>query len=305
MVSKLFKEFLGLGKPSINDHFRKFSGKENFIIYAEGNELTHNGFEGPFSFKYNFSGKAYYSFDGKRFAITQNNYLFLNANQFYTCENERHSKIKSLIIFFATDFFQQSVYNVTQNSDKLLDNFDFYTKDAINFFERITIPTSHTLFLIKKIADGVSFDYEMNYINELLYQLIGELTKEQIGYSKIIEGQPAYKRSTKIELFKRTAIAKDYIVSNYHQPIHLDILSRLVQMAPCHFLRVFKHNFHETPYQLITRLRLSEAKEMLSTANIPITEISEKLGFENLCSFTRIFTKYVKQSPSSFRKLSK
>lgn len=145
----------------------------------------------------------------------------------------------------------------------------------------------------------------MNYIIELLYQLVGELTMEQMGYSKIIENQLAHKRSTKIELFKRTAIAKDYILSNYHQPIHLDILSRLVQMASCHFLRVFKHNFQETPYKLITRLRLSEAKETLSTTNISITEISEKLGFENLCSFTRIFTKYFKQSPSSFRKLSK
>ncbi len=305
MVSKLFKEFIGLNKPLVKDYFRKFSGKDNFIIHAEANELTHNGFEGPFSFKYNFAGKTYYSFDGKRFAIRPNNYIFLNENQFYTCESERDSKIKSLIIFFAKDFFQQSVHNFTQNSDKLLDNLDFYTKDSIHFFERITVPTSHTLLMIKKIADGVSFDYEMNYINELLYQLILELTREQIGYSKIIEGQPAYKRSTKIELFKRTAIAKDYIISNYHQSIHLDTLSHLVQMAPCHFLRVFKYNFHETPYHLITRLRLSEAKEMLSTANISITGIAEKLGFENLCSFTRIFTKYVKQSPSSFRKLSK
>jgi AraC-like DNA-binding protein len=98
--------------------------------------------------------------------------------------------------------------------------------------------------------------------------LVEELTKEQIGYSKNIETQPAIKRTTKVELFKRTAIAKDYILSNYHQPIHLDTLSRLVQIAPYHFLRTFKYNFKETPYKLITRLRLSEAKKMLINTNI-------------------------------------
>ncbi len=135
--------------------------------------------------------------------------------------------------------------------------------------------------------------------------MVEELTKEQIGYSKNIETQPAIKRTTKVELFKRTAIAKDYIISNYHQSIHLDTLSRLVQMAPYHFLRTFKYNFKETPYKLITRLRLSEAKKMLINTNISITEISEKVGFQNLCSFTRIFTKYFMQFPSSVRKFIK
>lgn len=76
MVSTLFKEFVGLGKPSVNHDFRKSSGNDNIIIHAEAKELKHNGFEGPFSLKYNFSGKTYYHFDGKRFAISKNNYLF-------------------------------------------------------------------------------------------------------------------------------------------------------------------------------------------------------------------------------------
>jgi hypothetical protein len=162
LVKTFYKEFIGLNNPVFAQEFRKKLGKDNIIVHAEANELNHNGFEGPYSFKYNFSGKTYYNFDGKRIAISKNNYIFLNENQFYTCDSERQSKIKSLVIFFAKDFFEQSVYNVTQSSVKLLDNFDFYTKNSIKFFERITIPSPHSLFLINLIADGVLFDSDVN-----------------------------------------------------------------------------------------------------------------------------------------------
>ena len=114
--------------------------------------------------------------------------------------------------------------------------------------------------------------------------------------AKQIDNQPAQKRSTKIELFKRASIARDYIISNYHQQINLDELSRLVYMAPHHFLRTFKYNYQQTPYHFITQLRLNEAKNLLHTETISITEISEKVGFQNLTSFTRVFTKYMKAS---------
>ena len=277
-------------------------GKENIVVYAEADQLKHNGLAGCYSLKFNFSGKTFYNFEGKHFRISSNNYLFLNDGQFYTCENEVNSKIRSLIIFFSKSFFTQSVSTSIQSSEKLLDNVDFCSNGTINFFQKITTPSTTTYDILSSVAESVSFEDDAFYIDELLHQLLGELTIEQLDYKKEIDNQPAQKRSTKVELFKRASIARDYIISNYHQQIGLEDLSRLVHMAPHHFLRTFKYNYRQTPYHFITELRLKEAKNLLRTETISISEISEKVGFQNLTSFTRLFTKYIKTSPSSYRK---
>ena len=104
MKTKTFKNFLGLHKQAFDGELKKSWGNDNLIVFAGADKLKHAGITGPYSLKYNFSGKTYYELEQARLAISPNNYLFINDGQFYTCETEAGNAVRSLIIFFATDF---------------------------------------------------------------------------------------------------------------------------------------------------------------------------------------------------------
>ena len=53
---------------------------------------------------------------------------------------------------------------------------------------------------------------------------------------------------------------------------------------------------------LIRDVRISEAKEMLTTTDDPVTEIAEKCGFDSGSYFSKIFKQYTSLTPTEYRK---
>ena len=76
-------------------------------------------------------------------------------------------------------------------------------------------------------------------------------------------------------------------------------------MAPHHFLRTFKQAFHQTPHQYLTQVRLERAKTLLLRTDTPVTDICMEVGFESLGSFSWLFSKRFRKSPSAFRNSGK
>lgn len=54
--------------------------------------------------------------------------------------------------------------------------------------------------------------------------------------------------------------------------------------------------------EYIARIKVSKAKIMLLDSDMPISEISEKLGYTSPTYFGIVFRKYEGISPSEFRK---
>ncbi|MBD5048883.1 helix-turn-helix domain-containing protein, partial [Xanthomonas citri pv. citri] len=63
----------------------------------------------------------------------------------------------------------------------------------------------------------------------------------------------------------------------------------------------FKKQTGKSPQNYIADLRLEEAKRMLMERNETLTVVSEALGFQNLSSFTRWFTKSTGMPPRLYR----
>ena len=56
------------------------------------------------------------------------------------------------------------------------------------------------------------------------------------------------------------------------------------------------------PMEYIARINVSKAKIMLLDSDMPVSEISEKLGYNSPTYFGIVFKKYEGLSPSEFRK---
>ncbi|MFI3207306.1 MAG: helix-turn-helix transcriptional regulator, partial [Clostridia bacterium] len=68
-----------------------------------------------------------------------------------------------------------------------------------------------------------------------------------------------------------------------------------------YFTRLFKEKVKQSPYQFILEHKMSKARELLRDG-MSIAEICEKIGYEDLKSFEKIFKKKHGYTASQYRK---
>lgn len=96
---------------------------------------------------------------------------------------------------------------------------------------------------------------------------------------------------------------KHYIDAHYHDELSLEQLASAFHLSPYHLSHAFKAAYALSPIQYLCRRRIGEAQSLLTTTAASITEISGAVGFSDSNYFTAQFKKYVKMSPSEYRKV--
>ena len=96
--------------------------------------------------------------------------------------------------------------------------------------------------------------------------------------------------------------AIDHIKCNYDKDLSLDDISNKVFMSPRYLNTIFKDETGVTIYDYITNMRMEAAKKLILDQNITIKKISEKVGYNNIQSFIRMFKKYYRLTPIEYRR---
>ena len=55
--------------------------------------------------------------------------------------------------------------------------------------------------------------------------------------------------------------------------------------------------------EILTELRLEEAKKLLRSSNLKISQVAEQIGYPNLQYFIRVFTGQMNMTPAEYRKI--
>ena len=93
-----------------------------------------------------------------------------------------------------------------------------------------------------------------------------------------------------------------FIRQNHTSKITLDDLCRHCSISKSQLTRYFKEIFGKTPVQYIIELKLNSAKELfLNSPQLSIKNVANELGFEDQHYFSRIFTKYMGETPSEYK----
>jgi AraC family transcriptional regulator len=66
-------------------------------------------------------------------------------------------------------------------------------------------------------------------------------------------------------------------------------LAHVASYSPWHLIRMYRDVFGETPSEHAARLRLARAWSMVRESVLPVSEITERLGFESQSAFCRAF----------------
>lgn len=108
----------------------------------------------------------------------------------------------------------------------------------------------------------------------------------------------------RIYLYKRIVQAKLFIDSRFNESIDLDNIAGEANFSKFHFIRLFKSIYGKTPHEYLTGVRIDKAKQLLEQ-NVSVTDTCYKVGFESLTSFTALFRRFTKASPSAYQQRSK
>ncbi|WP_194916126.1 helix-turn-helix transcriptional regulator [Catenulispora rubra] len=87
----------------------------------------------------------------------------------------------------------------------------------------------------------------------------------------------------------------------YSDNLTLDDLASAAIMSKFHFIRIFREAMGVTPCRYLSALRLHEAKRLLRSTRMNVSDISSKVGYSSTGSFTRRFTDSVGYSPIQYR----
>ena len=94
---------------------------------------------------------------------------------------------------------------------------------------------------------------------------------------------------------------KAYIDENYAKDISLDEVSRMVDISPYYFSKLFKQEVGENFIEYVTEARISHAKRLLEDSRYSIKEVCVMSGYSDPNYFSRIFKKYEGMTPSEYR----
>jgi AraC-like DNA-binding protein len=120
--------------------------------------------------------------------------------------------------------------------------------------------------------------------------------------SSILKRQPRPVSSAAyFETRQRLDQARTYMDSRYAAPLDLDQISNQASFSRFHFIRLFRKVYKRTPHQYLTQRRIEQAKVLLTSSDLSVTDVCLTVGFQSLGSFSQLFHKLVGQSPSDFR----
>lgn len=97
-------------------------------------------------------------------------------------------------------------------------------------------------------------------------------------------------------------LAKELIEINLIEGITLDALAQCCGLRVSQFAHAFKRSFGVPPYRWLMQRRVSRAKELLKSGNVPLAEVSGLCGFADQSHLTRVFAAHVGATPAVWRK---
>ncbi|MFD8594397.1 helix-turn-helix transcriptional regulator [Kitasatospora sp. NPDC059646] len=91
----------------------------------------------------------------------------------------------------------------------------------------------------------------------------------------------------------------------YEEPLSLDEIANTAILSKFYFSRVFRNLTGTSPGRFLSAVRLHQAKTMLLETDLSVTEISYRVGYNSLGTFTSRFTRSVSLSPARYRALAR
>lgn len=153
------------------------------------------------------------------------------------------------------------------------------------------------LAIIEKILNH----HQLTVANELLrtaklYEVIALLVDSYNHRADAVPQKDSYDYSPNIYVDS----AVEYIHKHYNE-INVGDIASYLGISRSYLSHIFKEKLHIPPQEYLLNYRLEQSARLLRTTSLPIQVVSERAGYENPLTFSKIFKNAYGLSPKHYR----
>lgn len=249
-------------------------------------------------FAYIKSGSVEHSINGELMTV--------NAGEYYIID---HGSIHS--------------YNRMTRDDVYVDNFLFYPE----FLDRTLagkklfgdVLGSYILKFsyktLKEPITGKTFRDEDGRIYALVQEIINEYNKRDYGYLECIRCmfvkiliytmRKVGHNESVLTMSELMTEVTDYVKNNYSSTLHISDIAKKFNYSESYLSVQFSKYTHKGFREYLQQVRMEQACRLLEQTDLRISEIANKVGYNDIKSFNVIFKKLVGHTPRNFRRFLK
>ncbi len=197
-------------------------------------------------------------------------------------------------------------FNVISKSDGVhyLFNINAKVRDEEDFFKLIPLGK------VIQIRDRKEYERKFDELRSLWLQEEDDFRNVQIGslvffllYEIVESTKLGGRRSLRDPaITDRFNDVLQYMEDRLDQEITREELAKRYHMNPVYFSRAFKEIYKLTPMQMLRKLRLQHAKQMLESTDYTLEHISHRFGYYDASHFSKVFLSVYGKGPAAYRK---
>lgn len=198
-------------------------------------------------------------------------------------------------------------------------NFDYPDRRRLASFSRIKTENASTPVVMVTLQHSESlavWAYRHGALDYLIKPInpteLGNCVDRILEIAELRRAQPkrspnSYKPRIPGEILNTIQNKKDklspaiyFVQQNFSQKIYSDVMARLCGLSATHFSRAFKQHYGVTFQEFLLRYRVRKACQKLQGQMVNIADVAYAVGFSDHSYFTRVFKRFVGQSPSDY-----
>jgi AraC family transcriptional regulator len=282
----------------------KVLNNQNKLCNEVSSDVFYTNECSEFSIRLIFSGYEQYYLGKRNLNIYPGNFLVINEGTTYSRKIYSDVPSNTFSVLYTAKFLKEFHQNMMLTDEYLLDNaFDLNRVEGPAFLETIYPFKGHMRYNLLHLkshfhnagTNDLLIDEYMHHSLLLFYKLYNQEVLSKSAQLNIIN----YK--TRIEIFKRLSVAKDFIISNYNKDITLEDISNSSCLSAPHLFRTFKQTFHCSPHQYLMQVRLNNACHLLKSSNYSLNEIVNLVGLTCTSTFIKLFKRKFNLTPRHYR----
>jgi AraC-like DNA-binding protein len=275
------------------DHIKQplFIWKERF---QDSRNMISNHYHDAYEVYYLLEGERDYFLKGRTYHIQMGDLILIDVNELHQTMDAPFPVHERILLNFKKDFLPAEMLQ-TLSTDLFACFHQNINLLRLSLAEQDFVKT----LLLKMVAENDSAQsasplYLQVLLTELLIFLNRQIT-QQSG-TNFPFPNPMHQKISEIV---------DYLDDNYQQNLTLDLLAERFMISKYYLSRMFKEVTGFTLIEYLNGVRTKQAQTMLRTTALNVTAISEKVGFDNITHFGRVFKTITGWTPLKYRKAAR
>ena len=223
-----------------------------------------------------------------QYDFRENDLIYLAPNRFFLVHEFSEDAQLSYIIF-SSSFLEKNAYSLRRPRLVAADACEIVNVTA----EQAKIITDFSQLIEESVNCTPSMLNSERMVH--IYNLVHLLFQDYFVANSVTKNRPI---DRKAEIYQEYS---DLVMKHYHEWHHVAEYADVLRITVPHLCSTIKQASGRTAGDLIVDAILTDAKAQLKLSMLPIKEIANSLGFENVAFFNRFFKTHEGITPKNYR----